>query len=467
MNQTEIREGFLNPLSSDGQRILHENIDLNSIFDENEKLIEIINRVGHGIMDDDSKIPKSLGELAIKRIEWYFREKNDKKFKINEYSYFFNEDIYENDVVCFHLLAQAIAQQYNTNSREARLFFESQKRIIEERLNRMNTEFRNYIVDNTLDELLNNITTLKWTDLINLISSKKISLEDLLLSGGEIILNEDDFRETFYTEIEDWQERRIESVYNELVGYKVKELILTQIIVQNTEEYLKNIKEKLAIIDIHPKIKKLSEELEKQLKKLTEKYSEFYGSGSGFSNEFDKAEKLMKEAFPPCVLKTIEGVKSGNRNDAIVLFLTSFISYSRLYPQVFKNNENISISDVDPNLDITFNEILPIINEAAENAVPPLFEDQPQEKINIVSKLGFGMHSEPKLENEGETKWYTPMSCEKIKIHLGNLCHPNKACKKIGNPLSYYSMRKWQLKKDGKLNNTSKDSSKKKDKKNK
>ena len=274
---------------------------------------------------------------------------------------------------------------------------------------------------------------------------------DLLLKDGEIILNEDEFREAFYEDIKDWPERRISMVYNKLVGYQVKELILTKIIVQNTEDYLENIKEKLAKIEIHPAIKILGGELEDHLNKLNEKYNRFYlGGRLGEGSYETEVATLSKDAFPPCVLKTIDGVKSGNRNDAIVLFLTSFISYARLNPQVFRLDQTINISDVDPDLKITFDEILPIIDEAAANAVPPLFEDQPQEKVNIVSKLGFGMHSEPKLENEGETKWYTPMSCEKIKLHLGNLCKEDKICKKIGNPLSYYSLRKWQIKNDDK-----------------
>ena len=97
------------------------------------------------------------------------------------------------------------------------------------------------------------------------------------------------------------------------------------------------------------------------------------------------------------------------------------------------------------------NEILPIIYEAAENCNPPLFSDQPQEKVNITSKLGFGMHEEPDLENEGETTWYTPMSCEKIKMHLPQLCKENKDCAKINNPLSYYSRKKWLMNKNGEL----------------
>jgi DNA primase large subunit len=41
------------------------------------------------------------------------------------------------------------------------------------------------------------------------------------------------------------------------------------------------------------------------------------------------------------------------------------------------------------------------------------------------------------------------MSCEKIKMHLPQLCKENKDCAKINNPLSYYSRKKWILSKNG------------------
>ena len=113
------------------------------------------------------------------------------------------------------------------------------------------------------------------------------------------------------------------------------------------------------------------------------------------------------------------------------------------------------------------NEVLPLIYEAAERCVPPLFEDQPQEKLNLNAKLGFDLHSTLTLEHEGETKWYTPMSCEKIKLHLPNLCRPDEDCKKIGNPLIYYNRKNWILRQkqqesDGEQDEGSGEESKKK-----
>ena len=55
---------------------------------------------------------------------------------------------------------------------------------------------------------------------------------------------------------------------------------------------------------------------------------------------------------------------------------------------------------------------------------------------------------ELKLDNEGETHWYTPMNKEKIKLHMPHLCTPNIDCKKIGNPLTFYNRKRRLMKKD-------------------
>jgi len=66
-----------------------------------------------------------------------------------------------------------------------------------------------------------------------------------------------------------------------------------------------------------------------------------------------KASKLDFDAFPPCIKNTIKGVRAGNRNDAIVLLLTGFLSYARLYPSVFKDRKPHKVSDFDPTLNTT------------------------------------------------------------------------------------------------------------------
>lgn len=436
---------FINPLSEEGQEIVKEKGDLNSVFETNEELINIVTHDKRQNIDDDSLIPVNYGDLAIKRIQWYIKRKNNKDFNNDDFSYLLNEKITESDVISFHLISQAIATNFNLNSRETRLFIESQGKIVEERLVKLMPQERKEIVNKILSQLIIH-DNISWTYLKDLVASKKISITDLVLDHGNLILDKESFIEKFGDKFKD---RAPDRMYDIIIGDNIKELILTNMIMQNTENYLEKIKEMSSTIEVHPAIAELSDMIATTISELSSKYSGFYGTGGPGGDM--KIGKLIREAFPPCIANTVEGVTSGGRNDAIVLLLTSFVSYARLYPGIFRNEGvDVKVSDIDANLTISLNEILPLIYEAADNCSPPLFDDQPQEKINITSKLGFGMHNDPELEHEGETTWYTPMSCEKIKMHLPQLCKPDKLCAKIGNPLSYYSRAKWQLQKDEK-----------------
>lgn len=429
---------FINPLSEEGREILKEYNDLNQLNSPNDELINNVIHTPNQTISNDEVIPKSIKELSLNKIKWAIEKKYNKNFTSNSYEYLLNSEIYEEDVVAFHILSQAIAIGFNTTSRETRLFIESIGDLIEERLSKIAPQSRHEI----LDEILRDISTdgsIKWTALKDVIGSKKLSLTQLILDDGEVILEKDEFLEKY---AEEFDKRPADKIYDIIVGEKIKELILSRLIMQKSEEYIKRIKEMSKTIEFHPVIIKLSEELKKMIPEEISKYNQYYSSGVNA-----KAGKLVPEAFPPCIQNTINGVSSGGRNDAIVLLLTSFVSYARLYPGIFSSDETVKISDIDTDLKITENEILPIIYQAADNCTPPLFDDQPQEKVNIISKLGFGLHSEISLENEGETKWYTPMSCEKIKMHLPQLCKEDSTCKGLNNPLSCYGRRKHQISK--------------------
>ena len=431
---------FINPLSNEGRQIVKDYGDLNKLFDEDETLVNEVIHTTNQKISDDSLIPKSYKDLAMKRIQWAIEKKHNKDYTPSEFEYLFNDNLYKQDVVTFHILCQAIAMQFNVTSRETRLFVEYQGKIIEDRLAKIPPSSRNEIIN----EILKDIKTdgvISWKNLKEMIASKKLSLNDLLINHGNIILEEDEFLEEYSN---DFNDRNPDRMYNILVGNNIKELILSRFIMQKTEEYIGRIKEMSSRIELHPAISEIGEELKEFIPEEISKYNTFY-AGSGGIYGTTKAGKLVREAFPPCIRNTIEGVSSGGRNDAIVLLLTSFASYARLYPRIFASDESVKVSDMDPDLSITENEILPLIYEAADNASPPLFDDQPQEKINIISKLGFGMHSEIDINNEGETKWYTPMSCEKIKIHLPQLCRPDGSCKGINNPLFCYGRKKYQI----------------------
>ncbi len=430
---------YINPLAQESQKIVSTKSNLDNLEKTNNDLIDIINHIPSQNIDGNI-VPKSLKDLALKRIKWYIERTNNKKFEQRDFLYLFNPEIMEYDVICFHMLAQAIAIKFNTTSRETKLFIDSQKQIILDRINRLSDSERPDIINTMLDQL--EISTgVNWTTLKDIIGTRKLSLTELLLNEGELVLDEAEFEYLY----QDKLDRRPEVMYNLLVGDKLKEEIISLIIMQNSQKYIENIKEKSSIITIHKNIENLGNDLEKLINEEMSKYSSFYANAGSY-----EIGKLIREAFPPCISETVSGVSSGGRNDAIVLLLTSFVSYARLYPGIFGSDGTVKVSDIDKNLKITENEILPLIFEAADNCTPPLFEDQPQEKINIISKLGFGMHETINLENEGETKWYTPMSCDKIKMHLPNLCHPDKDCKKINNPLSCYGIKRNRAIREGK-----------------
>ncbi len=439
---------YINPLSEEGKSIIRRYGDLNQLNDENEYLVNEIMHTPNQKISDDTIIPKTYKDLAINKIKWSIEKKYNKNFANQNYEYLFNDNIYEADVIAFHILAQAIAIQYNITSRETRLFIEYQGKLIEERLAKIVPSIRSQIIEDILRDISDD-GSISWLSLKDVISSKKLSLIQLLLDNGEIVLEKEEFLEKYGDKFDG---RPADKIYDIIVGEKIKELILSKLIMQKTEEYIKRIKEMSKRVELHPLILKIAEELNEIIPTEISKYNTFY-AGSGGLYGTVKGGKLIPEAFPPCIQNTIDGVSSGGRNDAIVLLLTSFVSYARLYPSIFSSEEPVLVSDIDKDLSITENEILPLIYEAADNCSPPLFDDQPQEKINIISKLGFGLHSEINIENEGETTWYTPMSCEKIKMHLPQLCKPDESCKGINNPLSCYGRKKYQLDKNKKIKN--------------
>ena len=431
---------FINPLSDEGRQIIREYGDLNQVFDVNESMMDVCIHTTNQRFSDDSLIPKSLYDLCMKRMQWAIEKKNNSNFTQSEFEYLTNSDLFAQDVVAFHILCQAIAIQFNPGSRETRLFIESQGTLILDRLSKIPPMSRAEIIDEVLDEVKTD-GSIKWKSLRDVVATKKLKLTDLLIDDGDIVLQHEDFIYRFGDEFTD---RSPDRMYNILIGDSVKEQILSRMIMQKTEEYILRIKEMSARVEMHPAIVKIGEDLKDFIPTEISKYNQYYAGSGGIYGTVE-AGKLNPDAFPPCIKATVEGVSSGGRNDAIVLLLTSFASYARLYPRIFASDETVKVSDMDPDLSITENEILPLIFDAADNCTPPLFDDQPQEKINIISKLGFGMHERVDINHEGETKWYTPMSCEKIKIHLPNLCHPDKSCKGINNPLSCYGRKKFQI----------------------
>jgi DNA primase large subunit len=125
---------YINPLSNEGRQIIRQYGDLNQIFDEDESMVDTIIHTTNQRISDDSIIPKSYADYAIKRIQWAIEKKNNKNFVQAEFEYLTNSDLFAQDVVVFHILCQAIAIQFNLGSRETRLFVESQGTLILEKL---------------------------------------------------------------------------------------------------------------------------------------------------------------------------------------------------------------------------------------------------------------------------------------------------------------------------------------------
>jgi DNA primase large subunit len=431
---------FINPLSDEGKNIVRELGDFERVLVDNDELLSIVTESRSQEISDDSFIPRNYIDLAIKRIEWYVKKKNDRNFDNNKYEYLFNPEIYKFDIISYYLLCQAVGAKYGSNSRESRVLVESQGKIMEYRLGKLSKSERNLAVNTILNSVIS--ISPKWTFFEELISSKKLRLHEMMLDNGEVILDKDDFLERFSSKIHG---RNPDKMYEALIGTRVKELVMIKMVMQNTEDYIKNVSEKSnREIEPNPILLELADKISEVLVASARSF----GFGGGSKGGSIKASALNPKAFPPCVKNVMEGIKSGGRNDAIIMFLTPFVSYARLYPSVFSENISKRISDIDPNLTVVENEVMPIIFGAAERCTPPLFEDQPQDKVNLIAKLGFGMHETPDLKNEGQTTWYTPMSCEKVKLHLPSLCKPDENCKKIGNPLSYYNRMTWIIRKE-------------------
>ena len=155
-----------------------------------------------------------------------------------------------------------------------------------------------------------------------------------------------------------------------------------------------------------------------------------------------KAGPLRFDLFPPCVKTALGGVPSGLRNYAITVLLTSFLSYARLCPN--PPRRDVRVRDCVESLDVIEREILPVIIEAGNRCKPPLFEDQPHEIKNIWYHLGFGLTDKPTLEDSGNSPWYFPPNCSKIRANAPELCKPDRDCRNIKNPLTYY-LRKLYL----------------------
>ncbi len=107
-----------------------------------------------------------------------------------------------------------------------------------------------------IDDILRDIKTdgsIQWKALKDVIASKRLSLTDLLINHGNIILEEDEFLEEYSDEFTD---RNPDRMYNILVGNNIKELILSRLIMQKQRNTSKESKKCLPELNsIQPLLK--------------------------------------------------------------------------------------------------------------------------------------------------------------------------------------------------------------------
>jgi len=241
----------------------------------------------------------------------------------------------------------------------------------------------------------------RWTDLAPLLKHRRVELTRLYLVDGWAVITPRELWDFFANFVSVKTEEYISSVYERLSELGAPSKLLS------------DVGEGIAMF--------LPPEVE-----LRERFARF------------PRGRLGPELFPPCIKKALAGVGSGARNYAITVLLTSFLSYARVSPS---GKAVLRMADFIEDISVVRDEIAPLIFEAAERCNPPLFKDQPQEKANVYYHMGFGMATEPRLDDSGKSHWYRPPNCHKIAISAPLLCDPDELCKKIKNPLTYYFRR--------------------------
>jgi len=439
-----MKTAYLNPY---GQSALEIIKDYGNITNIEEKTMEI-NDIINNTHNQRPKHVDTIKELCYEKIRQYYQYQTNKND--DNYNYLFTQAIEHADTIATHTLLQATAITYGSQSQEAELITQI---ITQSTRQRLEHSLDDDILDASLSDYIN-IHNTQLKQLLGLINTGNVKLNHLLVNNQRIILTYEDFIDEYSSYL---QHRRPEKIY-QLLCNTTKKDILIALIEKQTRQYLHNIESMLKQVEPAKIIKTIAHEYKEIETKEREKtIQKKYGSTKGYTNyNDDKPTPYLVDAFPPCVKKALNGIKSGGRNYTISLFLTPFLSYARLYPGVYAGHiQNAKITDFDPTLTITHEEILPLIHKAADNCNPPLFKDQPQEKANITSKLGFA-ECYVSHENCGKTPWYKPANCKSIQQQQPTLCTPCEDCKKIGNPLSYYNRkRKMLLRKGDKENATS------------
>ncbi len=375
-------------------------------------------------------LPPSIYDLALRKISP--KPSGDVVFPPNP----------GNDILSFHLLFAACATRFAPSSREAKLVIEVTKKIIRARIGRILKEafqgeydeavivraFSQFFPVGRVEELSLPEEVLRdlrlasrsrapeevlryWVPVLKLLpalEAGKTRLTDIYISNGRAFLSQ----------------RSLVSLAAAMLEASIKKHL--EKISRRKEE----VRELGPIADAISRAASEPEYLESYHKRV---YSVLRrGKGPG-------ASPLRPQFFPPCIRNTLQGVSSGSRNYAITVLLTSFISYARIAPT--GSARDAKVSDYLKDGRVIEDEVLPLIFEAAERCSPPLFADQPLERMNIYYHLGLGMTEEVNLDHAGRSSWYFPPNCDKVRREAPSLCTPDRDCGEVKNPLSYYAKK--------------------------
>ncbi|MEW6592902.1 MAG: hypothetical protein AB1305_04410 [Candidatus Hadarchaeota archaeon] len=403
---------------------------LNQFSDEARGIVESSPPLG--------SMPAEIKEMAVGRVKW---ENKDALVQPDL-------DSVKAEVLSFYLMCQSVASVSHPYSRETRFVSDATKRIMKYRIYDMFRRGQEELCLEAARKLVNIVElekegsrilggeiprddayrirdlglkkdgielvderllpqylpkyAVRWAGISPLMRHRRVELTDFYLMNGWAVITPRDL----------W------SIYSELVGVK-------------TEEYIQSVYERFEESGAPPQ---LLLDVGSRISSFVPKLPEFKGAAGRVIGG-----KLKPEFFPPCINICLGGAGSGARNFAINMLLAPFLSYARAAPS---GRTATRIADFINDISVVNEEIAPLIFDAAERCNPPLFKDQPQEKANVFYHMGFGMTTEPRLEDSGKSKWYRVPNCIKIQMSAPPLCRPDEFCRKIRNPLTYYFRKK-------------------------
>jgi DNA primase large subunit len=385
------------------------------------------------------ELPSSVYELALKKISFHPSGES------------MSPGDPKKDILSFHLLFAACATRFAPASQEAKLVIEVTKKIIRGRIGGILKEahraggydedtisraFYQFFPVNRVEELRAGKMLMRDLRL----ASRSIDPEDALRYWVPVrsILPIIEGCKTKLTDLYISEGRAFLSLRNLVV-------MATAVLDVSLKKHMEKVfqrREKIKELEpIAEAVERAASEPE-YLDSYHRRIYSFLRTGKGGGSP------LKPQFFPPCIQHTLRGVSSGSRNYAITVLLTSFISYARIAPT--GSAKDAKLSDYLKDEKVLAEEVLPIIFEAAESCSPPLFADQPLERMNIYYHLGLGMTEEVSLDHAGRSSWYFPPNCDKIRREAPSVCRPDKECKGIKNPLSYYARKVFTRKKNAK-----------------